>query len=77
LLLLFWLMRRMSAVPMTTRFLLAPLIANIVSLLLLRPTVSLRAGLGLLLIAAGAGWLLFRPESETNDSLPPLFVSNE
>jgi drug/metabolite transporter (DMT)-like permease len=56
---------------------LAPLIANIVSLLLLRPTVSLRAGLGLLLIAAGAGWLLFRPESETNDSLPPLFVSNE
>jgi drug/metabolite transporter (DMT)-like permease len=64
LLVLFWLMRRMSAVQMTTRFLLAPLIGNIVSLLLLRPTVGLRAGLGLLLIAAGAGWLLFRPESE-------------
>lgn len=78
LLLLFWLMRRMSAVQMTTRFLLAPLIANIVSLFLLRPTVSLRAGLGLLLIAAGAGWLLFKLESENErDSLPPLFVSNE
>jgi drug/metabolite transporter (DMT)-like permease len=78
LLVLFWLMRRMSAVQMTTRFLLAPLIANLVSLLLLRPTVGLRAGLGLLLIAAGAGWLLFRPESENErDSLPPLFVSNE
>jgi drug/metabolite transporter (DMT)-like permease len=78
LLLLFWLMRRMSAVQMTTRFLLAPLIANIVSLFLLRPTVSFRAGLGLLLIAAGAGWLLFKPKGEDErDSLPPLFVSNE
>ena len=78
LLLLFWLMRRMSAVQMTTRFLLAPLIANIVSLLLLRPNVSLRAGLGLLMIAAGAAWLLFRPKSQNErDSLPPLFVSNE
>jgi drug/metabolite transporter (DMT)-like permease len=78
LLVLFWLMRRMSAVQMTTRFLLAPLIANLVSLVLLRPMVGLRAGLGLLLITAGAGWLLFRPGSENErDGLPPLFVSNE
>ena len=78
LLLLFWLMRRMSAVQMTTRFLLAPLITNLIGLVLLRPTVSFRAGLGLVLIAGGAGWLLFSEESESErDSLPPLFASNE
>ncbi len=57
-LLLFWLMRRMNAAAMTTRYVVAPLIANLIGLALLRPTVSLRAGLGLALIAAGAGWLL-------------------
>ena len=72
LLLLFWLMHRMSAVQMTTRFLLAPLIANLISLILLRPTVNLRAALGLLLIASGTGWLLFKRESEEeHDSVPP------
>ncbi len=58
LLLLFWLMRRMSAVRMTTRFVVAPLIANLAGLALLRPTVSLRAGAGLLIVAIGAAWLL-------------------
>ncbi|MGB6193264.1 MAG: hypothetical protein WBF42_12425, partial [Terracidiphilus sp.] len=57
-LLLFWLMRRMNAAAMTTRYVIAPLIANLIGLALLRPTVSLRAGLGLALIAAGAGSLL-------------------
>jgi drug/metabolite transporter (DMT)-like permease len=73
LLLLFWLMRRMSAVRMTTRFLLAPLIANLIGLLLLRPTVNLRAALGLLLITSGTGWLLFKRESEEerDDDIPP------
>lgn len=69
LLLLFWLMRRMSAVCMTTRFVLTPLMASLIGLVLLRPAVSLRAGGGLLLMAVGAGWLLFaaqdNPESET------------
>jgi drug/metabolite transporter (DMT)-like permease len=64
LLLLFWLMRRMSAVRMTTRFLIAPLITNLVGLIVLRPTVSLRAGLGLLFVAIGAGWLLLASENE-------------
>ena len=62
--LLFWLMRRMSAVRMTTRFLIAPLLANLIGLALLRPHVQLQAWFGLALIALGAGWLLFAPESE-------------
>jgi drug/metabolite transporter (DMT)-like permease len=62
LLLLFWLMRRMSAARMMTRFLLAPLMANLIGLLVLQPAVSLRDGLGLALVAMGAGWLLFARE---------------
>jgi drug/metabolite transporter (DMT)-like permease len=58
-LLIFWLMRRMDAVPMTTRYVVAPLMANLAAVALFRPAVSLRAWLGLGLIAAGAGWLLF------------------
>jgi drug/metabolite transporter (DMT)-like permease len=70
LLLLFWLMRRMSAARMMTRFLLAPLMANLIGLLVLRPAVSLRDGLGLVLVSLGAGWLLFarEVEPETNGS---------
>ena len=68
--LLFWLMGHMSATRMTTRFLLAPLIANLIGIFLLRPVVSLREGLGLLLVACGAGWLLFAKEIKpgTDDS---------
>lgn len=72
LLLLFWLMRRMSAVRMTTRFVVAPLIVNVVGLIALRPTVTLRAGLGLLLIAISAGWLLSTHEDQTEASPLPL-----
>ncbi|HUN85977.1 MAG TPA: hypothetical protein VMU48_16480 [Terracidiphilus sp.] len=69
LLLLFWLMRRMSAVRMTARFLLTPWLAGLIALSFLRPSVTLRAGLGLFLIAAGAGWLLFGPndDAQKND----------
>lgn len=76
LLLLFWLMRRMFAARMMTRFLLAPLIANLIGLLVLRPAVSLRDGLGLALVAMGAGWLLFaRVEGpETNGSTLKLYI---
>jgi drug/metabolite transporter (DMT)-like permease len=71
LLLLFWLMRRMSAVRMTTRFVVAPLIVNVVGFLVLRPSLRLRAGLGILLIAASAGWLLISHEEEAEpESLP-------
>ncbi len=64
LLLLFWLLRRMSAVRMATRFLLAPLLANLIGLILLRPAVGVRGCLGLLLIAFGTGWLLFARDDE-------------
>ena len=60
--LLFWLMARMSAVRMTTRFLIAPLLANLVGLSILRPHVSWPSWLGLLMIASASGWLLFAPD---------------
>jgi drug/metabolite transporter (DMT)-like permease len=72
LLLLFWLMRRMSAVRMTTRFVVAPLIVNVLGLLALRPMLTLRAGLGLLLTAIGAGWLLSAREDDGELSPLPL-----
>ena len=53
--LLFWLMRRMSAVRMTTRFLFAPLLANLIGLAFLRPGVQMRGWIGLLLIALRIG----------------------
>lgn len=59
--LLFWLMRRMGAVQMTTRFLIAPLLANLTSIAFLRPHLQVQAWIGLLLIAAGSAWLLLAP----------------
>jgi hypothetical protein len=71
LVLLFWLMRRMSAVRMTTRFVVAPLIVNVVGLIVLRPSLRIRAGLSILLIAISAGWLLASHEDEKEpDALP-------
>jgi drug/metabolite transporter (DMT)-like permease len=64
LLLLFWLMTRMSAVRIATRFVIAPLITALFGIALLRPQVSLRDVLGFLLLAAGAGWLLIAPDEE-------------
>jgi drug/metabolite transporter (DMT)-like permease len=72
--LLFWLMRRMSAIRMTTRFLIAPLIANVIALAFLRPGVQTRAWLGLLLIALGSGWLLLSPEDDAGKSGSPLGI---
>lgn len=56
--LLFWLMPRMNAVQMTTRYLIAPLIANLISLALLRPHVDVQSWIGLSLIAGGSVRLL-------------------
>ena len=71
LVLLFWLMRRMSAVRMTTRFVVTPLIINVVALIVLRPSMRVRAGLSILLIAISAGWLLSSHEDEKEpDALP-------
>jgi drug/metabolite transporter (DMT)-like permease len=62
LVLLFWLMQRMSAVRMMTRFVLAPLIAIVAEMAFARPGVGLRGWLGLLLMGGGAGWLLLAGE---------------
>ena len=73
--LLFWLMRRMMATRMTTRFLIAPLIANLIGLAFARPGVQVRGWLGLLLIALGSGWLLFAPEDEPDKAGSPLGIA--
>jgi drug/metabolite transporter (DMT)-like permease len=73
--LLFWLMRRMTAARMTTRFLIAPLVANLIGLAFLRPGVQWRDWLGLLLIALGSGWLLFAPKDEPEQTASPLGIT--
>jgi drug/metabolite transporter (DMT)-like permease len=60
--LLFWLMPRMSSVRMTTRFVIAPLLANLAGLALIRPKILWQTWIGLLAIALGSGWLLFAPD---------------
>ena len=59
--LLFWLMPRLAASRMTARFLLSPLMTLAVGMALEAPSLSLRAWLGTLLLAGGAGWLVFAP----------------
>jgi len=66
--LLFWLMTRMTATRMSTRFLIAPLMANIAGLILLRARIGVRDWVGLLLIALSSGWLLFAREGEPEPS---------
>jgi drug/metabolite transporter (DMT)-like permease len=75
LVLLFWLMRRMTAVRMTTRFLIAPLLANLVGLAFLHPGVQPRAWLGLALISAGSAWLLLAPKGEPDETGSPLGIN--
>jgi drug/metabolite transporter (DMT)-like permease len=71
LLILFWLMPRMTAARMTTRFVLAPLMAVLLGIAFEQPSVSLRILVGLVLVAAGAGWLLFAPtQMSDSDTLP-------
>lgn len=72
LVLLFWLMRRMSAARMTTRFVLAPFITLLIGAVVMHPSLTLRTWLGMLLIGGGAGWLLLAPEEEPEESALPL-----
>ena len=74
LLLVFWLMRRMSAPRMATRYALAPLLAIVIEVALLQygRDVRLQTWLGLILMAAGAAWILFAPPEETQPSALPL-----
>jgi drug/metabolite transporter (DMT)-like permease len=61
LVLLFWLMPRLTAVQMTTRYVIAPLLANLISLVLLRPHIAVQSWIGLLMIATGAVWMIGAP----------------
>ena len=63
--LLFWLLRRLSAARMTTRYVLAPLLAILTGAGLMQAALVPRTWLGLLLMAAGAAYLLITPEAES------------
>ena len=70
LMLLFWLLRQMSATCMTTRFILAPLLTVMAGIALEQPPVTTRMILGVLLMAGGAAWILFAPDDdERGDSI--------
>jgi drug/metabolite transporter (DMT)-like permease len=75
--LLFWLMRRMSATSMSTRYVLAPLVAILVDMAIARPTVGARTLLGLLLIAGGAGFLLLAPPAPHGEEASPLSLNRK
>lgn len=72
LLLLFWLLPRLSASRITTRFVLSPLFSSLAGLILLRPTLALRDAIGLLLAAAGCAWLLLAPHAEPESPTSPV-----
>lgn len=74
LLLLFWLMPRISAPRMTTRYVWGPLLALLVGVVVEHAgrAVQPRTWLGLALMAAGAGWMLFAPREESRLSILPL-----
>jgi drug/metabolite transporter (DMT)-like permease len=64
LMLLFWLLGQMSAVRMTTRFILAPLLTVLTGIAIEQPAITTRMILGILLMTAGAGWILLAPEED-------------
>jgi drug/metabolite transporter (DMT)-like permease len=68
LVLLFWLLRRMPASRMALRYVLAPWFGIVIGLILLRRAPEPRTWLGLVLMAAGAAWLLFVPRTEPDST---------
>lgn len=64
-LLILWLMREMPPIRFASRYLVIPLLTILESYVLIRPEGTVRMGAGTLLLAAGAGTLLFlRPTEE-------------
>jgi drug/metabolite transporter (DMT)-like permease len=55
----FWLLREMPPVRFATRYLVIPLLTVIEGYIVLRPEVTVRMGVGALLVAGGAVWILF------------------
>lgn len=67
-LLLVLLVSSMPPVLLSTRFLLVPLLTAVSSYVLMRPELNLRIGLGALLLAAVAAFLLLRGDRKDEDS---------
>jgi drug/metabolite transporter (DMT)-like permease len=69
-LLLLWLLRRMPPVQFTSRYLLIPLLTVLEAYILVHPALTLRIGVGVILLATGAGILLLhRPAVDEAVSL--------
>jgi drug/metabolite transporter (DMT)-like permease len=58
-LLIVWLLREMQPARFASRYLLIPLVTVLESYILMRPELTARMGFGTVLLAAGAGMLLF------------------
>jgi drug/metabolite transporter (DMT)-like permease len=78
-LLLFWLMPRLSASRMATRYLLAPLFAILLGAVLLQSLheIQPQTWLGLALMAAGAVWLMLASPDEQNAPASQLDLKGE
>lgn len=70
-LLMLWLLREMEPVRFSARYCLIALLTIVEGFVLLRPELTLRLAIGIVLLAVGAGWLLAARvrESETSLSL--------
>jgi hypothetical protein len=68
-LLIIWLLREMSPVRFAARYLLIPLLIVLESYVLVRPEWTVRIGFGTVLLAAGAGMLLFGKAGEEETGL--------
>ena len=69
LILLFWLLSRISATRMTARFILAPLFTVLAGIALEQPQITTRMIIGVALLAVGATWLLLANESDESADL--------
>lgn len=76
LLLLFWLLPRLSASRIAARLVVSPLFSSLIALLLLHPAVTTRDIAGLLLAAAGSVWLLLAPTAELDAPVSPLHLGD-
>jgi hypothetical protein len=68
-LLIVWLLREMSPVRFASRYLLIPLLTVLESYVLVRPEWTVRMGFGTVLLAVGAGVLLFGKAGEEETGL--------